>query len=78
MDAEVQKVYATSKVKSVDDEGTVQTESRTKDTTIRTGGGAALGAIIGGIAGGGKGAAIGAAVVPASVPALSSSKVARS
>ena len=62
MDAEVQKVYASEKVKSVDEEGTVQTESRTKDTTIRTGGGAALGAIIGAIAGGGKGAAIGAAV----------------
>jgi hypothetical protein len=62
MDAEIVKVYASEKVKSVDDEGTVQTGDRTKDTTIRTGGGAALGAIIGAIAGGGKGAAIGAAV----------------
>ncbi len=62
MDAQIEKVYASEKVKSVDDEGNVQSESRTKDTTIRTGGGAALGAIIGAIAGGGKGAAIGAAI----------------
>lgn len=62
IDAQIEKVYASEKVKSVDDEGNVQTESRTKDTTIRTGGGAALGAIIGAIAGGGKGAAIGAAI----------------
>jgi type IV secretion system protein VirB10 len=62
MDGEVVKVYASEKVKSVDEEGTVQTDSRTKDTTIRTGGGAAVGAIIGAIAGGGKGAGIGAAI----------------
>ncbi|MEP7271068.1 MAG: hypothetical protein ABI882_06165 [Acidobacteriota bacterium] len=62
LDAQVEKVYESDKVKSVDDEGNVQSESRTKDTTIRTGGGAALGAIIGAIAGGGKGAAIGAAI----------------
>lgn len=38
-----------------------QSESRTRETVTRSGGGAALGAIIGAIAGGGKGAAIGAA-----------------
>lgn len=58
--AQVEKVYATEKVKTVDEEGNVQTGSTTKDTTIRGASGAAIGAIIGGIAGGGKGAAIGA------------------
>lgn len=62
LDAQVEKVYESENVKSVDDEGNVQTGSRTKDTTVRTGGGAALGAIIGAVAGGGKGAAIGAAI----------------
>jgi hypothetical protein len=57
---QVEKVYESETVKSVDEEGNVQTGSRTKDTAIRTGGGAALGAILGGLAGGGKGAAIGA------------------
>jgi outer membrane lipoprotein SlyB len=59
---QVEKVYQSETVKTVDEEGNVQTESRTKDTAIRGGGGAVLGAIIGGIAGGGKGAAIGAAI----------------
>jgi hypothetical protein len=40
---------------------TQASESRSKDTAVKSGGGAALGAIIGAIAGGGKGAAIGAA-----------------
>jgi hypothetical protein len=39
---------------------TQASESRTKDTAVKSGGGAALGAIIGAIAGGGRGAAIGA------------------
>ncbi len=39
----------------------VQSDSRTRGTATKAGGGAALGAIIGAIAGGGKGAAIGAA-----------------
>jgi hypothetical protein len=58
--AQVEKVYESDSVKEVDEEGNVQTGSRTKDTAVRGAGGAALGAIIGGIAGGGKGAAIGA------------------
>src|SRR5262245_22472076 len=57
---QVQKVYQSESVKTVDEEGNVETSSRTKDTATRTIGGGALGAIIGGIAGGGKGAAIGA------------------
>lgn len=61
-DAQVEKVYEGATVKTVDEEGNVQTGSRTKDTATRGVGGAALGAIIGGIAGGGKGAAIGAAI----------------
>ena len=57
---QVEKVYQSESVKTVDEEGNVETSSRTKDTATRTIGGGALGAIIGGIAGGGKGAAIGA------------------
>jgi len=60
--AQVEKVYESETVKTVDEEGNVETGSRTKDTATRSAGGAALGAIIGGIAGGGKGAAIGAAI----------------
>jgi hypothetical protein len=58
--AQVERVFATEQVKTVDEEGNVQTGSNTKDTTVRSAGGAALGAVIGAIAGGGKGAAIGA------------------
>jgi hypothetical protein len=58
--AQVERVYANEKVKTIDDEGNVQTNDTTKDTTIRSAGGAAIGAIIGAIGGGGKGAAIGA------------------
>lgn len=59
-EAQVEKVYEGATVKTVDEEGNVQTGSRTKDTATRGAGGAVLGAIIGGIASGGKGAAIGA------------------
>ena len=58
--AQVERVYESETVKTVDEEGNVESSSRTKDTATRGVGGAALGAIIGGIAGGGKGAAIGA------------------
>jgi outer membrane lipoprotein SlyB len=60
MAAQVVRVYQSETVKTVDEEGNVQTGSRTKDTAVRSVGAGALGAIIGGIAGGGKGAAIGA------------------
>jgi len=59
---QVEKVYQSETVKTVDEEGNVETGSRTKDTAVRGIGGGALGAIIGGIAGGGKGAAIGAII----------------
>ena len=62
LDAQVDRVYESETVKTVDEEGNVQTGSRTKDTATRGVGGAAVGAIIGAIAGGGKGAAIGAIV----------------
>ncbi|MFN7931488.1 MAG: hypothetical protein U0Y68_26875 [Blastocatellia bacterium] len=58
--AQVERVYANEKVKTIDEEGNVQSGDTTKDTTIRSAGGAAIGAIIGAIGGGGKGAAIGA------------------
>jgi hypothetical protein len=58
--AQVERVFESEQVKTVDEEGNVQTGSNTKDTTVRSAGGAALGAVIGAIAGGGKGAAIGA------------------
>jgi outer membrane lipoprotein SlyB len=60
--AQVERVYESETVKTVDEEGNVESGSRTKDTAVRSIGGGALGAIIGGIAGGGKGAAIGAAI----------------
>jgi hypothetical protein len=60
--AQIEKVFATESVKSVDEEGNVESASKTKETEVRTMGGAVLGAIIGGIAGGGKGAAIGAII----------------
>jgi outer membrane lipoprotein SlyB len=60
--AQLVKVYDTESAKKVDSEGTIESGSKTKTTTVRTGGGAAAGAAIGAIAGGGKGAAIGAIV----------------
>ena len=60
MAGQVEKVYQSESVKTVDEEGNVESGSRGKDTATRGVAGGALGAIIGGIAGGGKGAAIGA------------------
>jgi len=60
--AQIEKVFATESVKSVDGEGNIESASKTKETEIRSIGGAVLGAVIGGIAGGGKGAAIGAVI----------------
>lgn len=59
IEADLVKVYESESVKRVDEEGRVETGSRTKDTEVRGGVGAAAGAIIGGIIGGGKGAIIG-------------------
>jgi outer membrane lipoprotein SlyB/Ni/Co efflux regulator RcnB len=60
--AELLRIYDSEKVKQVDEEGNVQTGSRTSDTTKRTTIGAVAGAVLGGLAGGGKGAAIGAVI----------------
>jgi hypothetical protein len=60
--ADLQKVYESEHVKKVDEEGNVETSSRTKDSQVRGGVGAAAGAILGGIAGGGKGAVLGAII----------------
>jgi hypothetical protein len=54
----VTRVYGDDAGKA-DNEGGVESGSRTKQTVKRSGIGAGIGAIIGGIAGGGKGAAIG-------------------
>jgi hypothetical protein len=54
----VTRVYGDDSGKA-DDEGGIQSGSRTNQTIKRSGIGAGVGAIIGGIAGGGKGAAIG-------------------
>lgn len=54
----VTRVYGDDSGKA-DDEGGVESGSRTKQTVKRAGIGATVGAIVGGIAGGGKGAAIG-------------------
>jgi outer membrane lipoprotein SlyB len=62
IDADLVKIYESENVKKVDEEGRIETGSRTRDTEVRGGVGAAAGAIIGGIVGGGKGAIIGAIV----------------
>jgi hypothetical protein len=62
LNAQLERVHESDSVKSVDEEGNVETASKGKETAVRTGGGAAIGAIIGAIAGGGKGAAIGAII----------------
>jgi len=61
-DAQVVEVIGEKSAKKVDEEGNIESGSKTKTTAIRTGGGAAVGAIIGAVAGGGKGAAAGAAI----------------
>lgn len=59
IDADLIRVYESENVKKVDEEGRVESGSRTRDSEIRGGVGAAAGAILGGIIGGGKGAVIG-------------------
>ena len=58
--ASLEKVVESETVKKVDEEGNVQSGSRSTDSKIRGGAGAAAGAIIGGIVGGAKGAVLGA------------------
>lgn len=59
LDAQLESIIESEKVKKVDEEGTIESGSRTKDSQVRGGIGAAAGAIIGGIVGGAKGAVIG-------------------
>jgi hypothetical protein len=60
--AQLVKVYDSESARKVDDEGNIESGSKTKTTAVRTGGGAAAGAVIGAAIGGGKGAGIGAIV----------------
>jgi len=60
--ADLLRIYESDKVKKIDEEGNVETGSRTSDTTKRSAIGAVAGAVLGGVAGGGKGAAIGAVI----------------
>jgi hypothetical protein len=62
LEAELIRVIESEKVKKIDEEGRIETGSRSKDSTVRGGVGAAAGAVIGGIAGGGKGALLGAII----------------
>lgn len=58
--ASLEKVVESETVKKVDEEGNVQSGSRSSESQKRGGIGAAAGAILGGIIGGGKGAVLGA------------------
>ena len=59
---DLQRIYDSENVKKIDEEGRVETGSKTTDTQRRGAIGAVAGAVIGGIAGGGKGALIGAVI----------------
>jgi hypothetical protein len=59
---EVKELLANESVKAVDEEGNLESVSKTKDSALNTGSGAALDAIINTTTGGGKGAAIGALI----------------
>lgn len=62
LNAELERIMESETVKNVDEEGRIQTGSRTKDSQVRGGGGAAAGAVLGGILGGVKGAVLGAII----------------
>ncbi len=62
LNASLEKIIESETVKKVDEEGNVQSGSRSKDAQVRGGVGAAAGAIIGGIIGGAKGAVLGAVI----------------
>lgn len=59
---DLQRIYDSENVKKVDEEGHVETGSKTTDTQKRGAIGAVAGAVLGGIAGGGKGALLGAII----------------
>ncbi|HLG18121.1 MAG TPA: hypothetical protein VJH03_27015 [Blastocatellia bacterium] len=60
--ADLERVIESENVKKVDEEGRIETGSKSRDSQVRGGVGAAAGAIIGGIAGGAKGAILGAII----------------
>lgn len=60
--AQLERVIESETVKEVDQEGNVRSGSRSKDSQVRGGAGAAAGAILGGIIGGVKGAVLGAVI----------------
>ncbi|HEX5732254.1 MAG TPA: hypothetical protein VF131_05410 [Blastocatellia bacterium] len=62
LEASLEKIIESETVKKVDEEGNVQSGSRSKDAQMRGGVGAAAGAVIGGIIGGVKGAVLGAVI----------------
>ncbi len=59
LSADLERILISEQVKKVDEEGRIESGSRTRDSEVRGGVGAAAGAVIGGVAGGGKGALIG-------------------
>jgi hypothetical protein len=59
LEAQLERIIESETVKKVDEEGNIESGSRTKDSQVRGGVGAAAGAVIGGIAGGVKGALLG-------------------
>jgi hypothetical protein len=59
LEAQLERIVESESVKKVDEEGTIESGNRTKDSQVRGGVGAAAGAVIGGIAGGVKGALLG-------------------
>ena len=60
LEADLQKIIESEKVQQVDEEGRVESGSRSRDSQVRGGVGAAAGAVIGGVVGGAKGAVLGA------------------
>jgi hypothetical protein len=62
LSAQLERVIESETVKEVDEEGNVRSGSRSKDSQVRGGAGAAAGAILGGIIGGVKGAVLGAVI----------------
>ena len=59
LSADLERILISGQVKKVDEEGRIESGSRTRDSEVRGGVGAAAGAVIGGIAGEGKGALVG-------------------
>jgi hypothetical protein len=62
LSAQLERVIESETVKEVDQEGNVRSGSRSKESQVRGGAGAAAGAVIGAIIGGVKGAVLGAVI----------------